>query len=71
MLISREAAQLGEVVDFARRQAAGMRTEFLGESRIALRRVVDNAGGVLNDQEIADVRNVLEQLNQAFDKSND
>jgi hypothetical protein len=41
-------------------------TEFIGESRIALRRVLDQENGSLSKAERAEVQDVLSQLNAAF-----
>ena len=40
-------------------------TEFLGESRIALRRV-ENKQTVLTDEECSELREVIRQLDEAF-----
>jgi hypothetical protein len=45
-----------------------MSTEFLGQSRIALRRVLEQGKDVLTEQERNDLMDVLKQLNAAFDK---
>ena len=44
-----------------------MSTEFLGESRIALRRVLKEEDGVLTLQEREDLLDVLRQLDSALD----
>ena len=68
-LKKRKFDELSEAVAFASRQAAGnMSAEFLGESRIALRRVLKEEDGVLTVQERADLSDVLRQLDEAFDK---
>ncbi len=67
-LKKRKFDELSEAVAFASCQAAGLSTEFLGESRIALRRVLEEAGGILTDQERNDVSGALKQLDDAFDK---
>lgn len=67
VLQQRGSATLSEIVQFASRQASTFpATEFLGESRIALRRVLDEENGILNDQERTDLRDVLKQLDRAF-----
>jgi hypothetical protein len=58
---------LSAVATAASRFASGMSTEFLGESRIALRRVLREEAGTLNDNERADLQDVLRQLDSAFD----
>ncbi len=65
----RDAKQLGEGVVHASKCAAGMSTEFLGESRIALRQVLKKGAGVLTAQERDDVKDVLRQLDKALDES--
>ena len=62
----RNLAELSEAVAFASRQASGMSTEFLGESRIALRRL--SAENFLTVEERADLSDVLKQLDEALDK---
>jgi hypothetical protein len=69
VLKQRGATALSEIVQFAIGQASTFpATEFLGESRIALRRVLDEENGILNDQERTDLRDVLKQLDSAFKK---
>jgi hypothetical protein len=46
-----------------------MPTEFLGESRIALRRVLVEENGALTGQERSDVRQVRKQLDEALGPS--
>jgi hypothetical protein len=68
-LKKRRADELSEAVAFASRHAAGnMSTEFLGEARIALRRVLKEEDGALTAQERADLADVLKQLDEAFDR---
>jgi hypothetical protein len=68
-LEERGSIKLAEVVFHASETAAGnMSTEFLGESRIALRRVVKAGGRVLNHQERHDAKDVLLQLEQVFEE---
>ena len=50
-LKQRGAAGLSEVVAFASAQGSSSSTEFLGESRIALRRVLTEENGALTDQQ--------------------
>jgi len=59
---------LGDIVSSASRHAAGMSTEFLGESRIALRRVLAEEVGILGEQERANLKSTLEQLDKALDE---
>jgi hypothetical protein len=67
-LENRQANELGELIDRASKTSAcNISTEFLGESRIALRRLIKEERGVLTDQERADVKNVLDQLDGAFE----
>ena len=69
LLKQRGAMALSEIVQFASMQASTFPvTEFLGESRIALRRVLDEENGILNKQERTDLHDVLKQLNSAFNK---
>jgi hypothetical protein len=67
-LKGRGAEQLSKVVDFARGQAVGMSTEFLGESRVALRRVLEEENGILKDQERDKLLDALRQLDEALDR---
>jgi len=67
VLKQRGATALSEIVQFASRQASTFpATEFLGESRIALRRVLDEEKGILNNEERTDLCDVLKQLDNAF-----
>ena len=69
MLKQRGATALSEDVQFASRLASTIpATEFLGESRIALRRVLDEENGILNAQERTDLCDVLRQLDSAFNR---
>ncbi len=61
-LESRGANALGDVVGIAIGNASSMSTEFLGESRIALRQVWKEDCGILGDQERCDLSDVLKQL---------
>jgi hypothetical protein len=67
-LKNRKLEELSEAVAFASRHAGGMSTEFLGESRIALRRVLNEQDGVLPPQGSADISDVLRQLDEALDR---
>lgn len=63
------ATQLAEVVLAASRTAWVIpATEFLGESRIALRRVLKMNVGLLSDSERSDLLAVLGQLDAALDE---
>ena len=65
-LNSRGAVELSQDVLAASRVAATIPiTEFLGESRIALRRV-ENKQTVLTDEECSELREVIRQLDEAF-----
>lgn len=65
----RGAAALSEAVAFASAQGSSSSTEFLGESRIALRRVLSEENGALSDQQRNDVMDVLKQLGAALDET--
>jgi len=67
-LRKRGAADLADSVEFASRQASGMSTEFLGESRLALRQLLDREQGVLTETERKEVYDVLKQLDEALDR---
>jgi|HubBroStandDraft_3_1064219.scaffolds.fasta_scaffold710867_1 hypothetical protein len=41
-------------------------TDFLGESRIALKRVLAEEGGIFSQVESADLQDVLRQLDEGF-----
>lgn len=68
VLEKRGSSELSETVTHASRHASGMSTEFLGESRIALRRVSKETGDVLDLSEHNDLSEVLRQLDAALDK---
>jgi hypothetical protein len=68
-LEERGSKKLAAVVFHASQTAAGnMITEFLGESRIALRKVVREGRGVLTKEERDKARYVLAQLEEVFEK---
>jgi hypothetical protein len=68
-LKKRKFDELSEAVTFASRHAAGnMTTEFLGESRIALQRVLKEEDGVLTVKERNNLSDVVKQLDDALDK---
>jgi hypothetical protein len=60
--------ELSEATLLASRQASSMSTEFLGESRIALRRVLQEGQNTLTEEERDDIRTTLRQLDEALDK---
>ena len=65
-LNNRGAVELGRDVLAASRAVATIPvTEFLGEARVALRRV-ENEQTVLTDEECSDLRDVIRQLDEAF-----
>jgi hypothetical protein len=67
-LNSRGAVELSRIVLAASRTAAAIPvTEFLGESRIALRRV-QKEQTVLTESERLDLLDVLRQLDEAFSR---
>jgi len=69
MLEERQDTELSEaVVAHACRMSPFMSTEFLGESRIALKRLLKKEHGVLNSEERHDVKEVLSQIDAAFDR---
>jgi len=67
-LNERGAAGLGAKVDHASRCAAGISTEFLGESKIALRAVYRESESLLQSAEKDELADVLRQLDLAFDR---
>jgi hypothetical protein len=62
------STDLADIVTTASNQASGMTTEFLGESRIALRQVRRRGRSILSEQACADLVDVLKQLDAALDK---
>jgi hypothetical protein len=62
----RGAAALSELITLAIGNAASSSTEFLGESRIALKRILGQENGILTNQERDDLLDVLKQLEKAF-----
>jgi len=62
----RGSTALSEAVAFASSQGSSSSTEFLGESRIVIRRVLNEENGALIDQERADLSDVLKQLDEAL-----
>jgi hypothetical protein len=69
VLKNRGSNELSGLTVAASRHAAGMSTEFLGESRIALRQVLAKEN-VLTDGERADLSEVLKQLDKSLDERN-
>lgn len=67
-LKSTQLDELSEAVLVASRHAAGLSTEFLGESRIALQRVLNEENGALTSQQRSDVSDALTVLHRAFDR---
>ncbi len=65
-LTDRGAENLSQAVVTASRHAAGMSTEFLGESRIALREVAKDKSGILTPAECVELSAVLKQIDSAF-----
>jgi len=65
-LRSRACSDLGNIVSLASRNAVDMNTVFLGESRIALRQVLQEENGVLTDEERAQLVGILAQLDAAL-----
>jgi hypothetical protein len=63
----RKSDELSDVVIHASRHAADMSTEFLGEARIALRRVLKEGGGILDVSERNSLTDVIKQLDEALD----
>jgi len=66
-LKQRGATALSEAVAFASAQGSSSSTEFLGESRIALRQVLQEEKGALTDEQRAELSDVLKQLDAALD----
>jgi hypothetical protein len=65
-LNARGAAELSRVVmDASRHAAAVPKTEFLGESRVALKRVKEEQI-VLTQEELSELGDVVRQLDEAF-----
>ena len=66
MLEERHAKELSEAVNHVSRMSLFMSTEFLGESRIALKKVLKKGRSVLTKEERDDVKDVLAQIDGAF-----
>jgi hypothetical protein len=67
-LKERGFVELSEILEFAASHASAMSTEFLGESRIALRQLLERNHGALTTDERCEVLNSLKQLDAAFEK---
>lgn len=65
-LRARGATGLAEAIDFATGQAGTSITEFVGESRIALRRVAAESEDVLSASESEHIREVIQQIDSRF-----
>lgn len=69
LLKQRDALVLSAAVELASGLSSTFpATEFLGESRIVLKRVLSQENGILTDQERTDLCDVLKQLDNAFNK---
>jgi hypothetical protein len=66
LLADRGSPQLAEAVRFAARQGTGLSTEFLGESRIALRRVRDTESGALQMHELDELLGIINQVDASL-----
>ena len=64
----RGAEHFALAIESASRQASGMSTEFLGESRLVLRDLMAEENGTLTCDERNDLTDALSQLNDALDK---
>jgi hypothetical protein len=64
----RGQAALCELAVSASKQAASSSTEFLGESRIALRRILREEKGTLSQLERAEIEDVLRQITAAINR---
>jgi hypothetical protein len=65
-LNARHKTDLGALAAEASQQAASTSTEFLGEARIALRRILKEESGALNQTERMDMEDVVYQLTAAI-----
>jgi hypothetical protein len=68
-LKQRGAVDLSEIVTGVSGQAFTTSTQFLGKSRIALRRILAEGTAVLEPGEQADIEDVLKQLTAALNPS--
>ncbi len=62
LLVDRGSQQLAESVRFAAKQGTGLSTEFLGESLIALRDVLQTENGILRPNERDELLGVISQV---------
>ncbi|HEX2836906.1 MAG TPA: hypothetical protein VHN77_02135 [Phycisphaerales bacterium] len=60
--------EMSDILDVAIGHASSSSTEFLGESRIALRRILNEENGALTGEERAAMVTVLEQIDKAFNR---
>lgn len=67
LLRERGANVMADAVAAASRQASGLSTEFLGESRLALRKLVHSNLVALSDEDRVELGDVLEQLDVVLD----
>ena len=67
-LRTRGATDLADSIEFASQQASGISTEFLGESRIALRKLLEKEHGILTGTEREEASDILKQLDAALDR---
>jgi hypothetical protein len=65
-LQEREAVPMAEIIAAAARQGAGLSTEFLGQSRVALEEVLNSNQAVLSDAIRIEMADVLKQLDMAL-----
>ena len=68
LLESRNAQVLARAVHFAIAQSSASSTEFLGESRIALKKVSTDGSAFLSPEEQNDLASAVEQIEGAFRK---
>jgi hypothetical protein len=68
ILMERGSTVLANSVRGAARQASGMSTEFLGESRIALEHALSAEAGALNSQERKQLIDVISQLDKTLSR---
>lgn len=68
-LQERGAESMAEVIAAAARQAAGLSTEFLGESRIALEKVLNSNQAIVSDAIRTEIADILKQLDVALDRN--
>jgi len=67
-LTARGLKEQSELVARAMAHGAGMSTEFLGESRMALQLVLRETGDRLSQQERVDLEEVIQQIDDAFER---